>query len=139
MDSASLVIEKKEYILLKRLINLSGYYKDRTLLKNLEKLSSKLETAQIYSEDEMPNNVVRINSIVTINSKDNHQENFQLVLPAKDNSNQSNVSLFTHLGAALIGQMEGNEITVDYASNKKTLLITKVSQQNKNISLDMVL
>jgi regulator of nucleoside diphosphate kinase len=139
MDSASLVVEKKEYILLKRFINISGYYKDRALLKNLKKLSSELETAQIYSEDEMPKNVVRINSIVTTTSKDNHKETFQLVMPVKDNSNLSNVSLFTHLGVALIGQTEGNEIIVDYVSNTKTLIITKVSRQNKNISLNMVL
>lgn len=139
MNSENLVFEKKEYILLKRFINLSGYHKNKTLLKNLDKLSSDLEKAQIYSDVEMPKNVVRINSIVTITSKDYHEESFQLRLPAEDKLDQSNVSLLTPLGTALIGQKEGNMITVDYVSNKKTLIITKVNQQNKNISIDMVL
>ncbi len=139
MDSGNLVFEKKEYILLKRLINLSSFYKDKSLQKNLEKLASELETAHIHSEDEMPKNVVRINSIVTIASKEDYQKSFQLTLPSEDNSNQSKVSVFTHLGAALIGQIEGNTITLDYVSNKKNFRILNVTQQNKNISLDMVL
>lgn len=139
MDSASLVIEQKEYILLKRFINLSTYQKDRTLLKNLERLSSELETAQIFSEDKMPTNVVRINSIVTITSKDNHQNTFQLVLPVEDNSDQGKVSLFTNLGTALIGQTEGNEVIIDSIANNTTFRITTVIQRHKNIGLDMVL
>ena len=139
MDSLSLVIEQKEYLLLKRFINLSGYHKDKILLKNLARLSSDLEIAQIYPAIDMPKNVVRINSIVTITSKDIDVKTFQLVLPSEDKSDQRNVSLLTHLGAAVIGQMEGSTITLDHPSSIKKFKITKVNQQNKNISLDMVL
>lgn len=66
-------------------------------------------------------------------------ENFQLVLPVEDNSEQTKVSLISHLGAAIIGQQEGNEITVDYLSYRKVFTIKKVSQQHKIISLDIVL
>lgn len=139
MDSGTLVIEKKEYILIKRLIYLSNFYKDKSLQKTLGKLSCELETAHIYSENEMPKNVVRINSIVTLTSKENYQKGFQLVLSSEDISDQGKVSIFTPLEAALIGQTEGNQITLDYESNEQTFEITKIYQYNKNISLYMVL
>ena len=139
MDSSSLVIEQKEYLLLKRFINLSSYHKDKILLKNLARLSHDLEMAHIYPDIEMPNNVVRINSIVTLSSKYFDMKTFQLVLPAQDKLDHMNVSILTHLGAALIGQTEGSTITLEHLSSLKKVKITEVIQQNKNISLDMVL
>jgi len=139
MNTENLIVEKKEFILLKRFITLSSYHRAKTLLRHLKELSSNLETACVYSEDEIPKNVVRINSIVTVSTKRGGKKDFQLVLPSKENSSQNKISLLSCLGAAIIGKIEGSTITLDTPSNKKILRIEKVSQQNKNISLDILL
>mgnify|MGYP000347880173 CR=1 FL=1 len=58
MKYGSLVIEKKEYVLLKRLMNLSGYYKDETFRKSVEKLVHELKSAHIIDDDEMPDEML---------------------------------------------------------------------------------
>jgi regulator of nucleoside diphosphate kinase len=139
MNCEDLVIEKKEYVLLKRSVNLSNFYKDRTFRDILEKLSHILQNARVCSEDEMPKNVVRLNSIVTIVSNDLGPEIFQLVLPSDITSEDSRISLCTPEGLSMIGRKEGDKIDLSFSSEKISYLIMKVEQQKKNISLDMVL
>ena len=139
MESSNLVFEKKEYLLLKRLINLSFYVNDETSLNTLEKLSSSLEKAQINHDLDMPKNVVRINSMVTLSFMDLHVSTLQLVMPSENQSGQNKVSIVTLLGAALIGQREGTTITLKDSTRIMKFKIIKVNQVNKNISLDMIL
>ena len=139
MESSNLVFEKKEYLLLKRLINLSVYVNDETSLNTLEKLSSSLEKAQINHDLDMPKNVVRINSMVTLSFMDLHVSTLQLVMPSENQSGQNKVSIVTLLGAALIGQREGTTISLKDSTRIMKFKIIKVNQVNKNISLDMIL
>lgn len=139
MKYGNLVIEKKEYVLLKRLMNLSGYYKDETFRKSVKKLVSELESAQIVDDDEMPDDVVRFNSVITIGSKDGWQRRFKLVLPTESNIKEDRVSITTPMGAAVIGYSVGDTLIWEFPSGIKELTIEKVSQEKKNINLDMVL
>ena len=52
--------------MLKRLMNLTGYYKDNTLRSSVKKLVGEMETAQILDDGEMPKDVIRFNTMVTI-------------------------------------------------------------------------
>ena len=139
MESSNLVFEKKEYLLLKRLINLSVYVNNETSLSTLEKLSRSLEKAQINHDLDMPKNVVRINSMVTLSFMDLHVSTLQLVMPSENQSGQNKVSIVTLLGAALIGQKEGTTISLKDSTRIMKFKIIKVNQVNKNISLDMIL
>lgn len=139
MSYEGLLVEKKEYVLLKRSVNLSTFYKDKYLRSTLEKLSHKLENARVCSEDEMPKNVVRLNSKVTIASTCGHEETFQLVLPSKMTSKKNQISLFTEKGVSAIGRKEGQSFSLNVPSERNRYTIVKVNQQNKNIGIDMVL
>ena len=68
MKYGSLILEKKEYVYLKRILNISGYGNDASVTKSLVKLSEELKTAQIVDDDQVPEDIVRFNSIVTIAS-----------------------------------------------------------------------
>ena len=81
MKYNTIVIEKKEYVLLKRYMNLSGYYKDDTFRKSVKKLVGELDSAKIADENDMPDDVIRFNTTVTIVSKTGWRKKFQLVLP----------------------------------------------------------
>lgn len=139
MKHGNLIIEKKEYVLLKRLMNLSGYYKDETLRKSVKKLLGELESALVLEDVKMPDDVVRFNSVITIGSKEGWHKTFQLVLPNESNIKEDKISITTPMGAAVIGYAEGDTIIWEFPNGIKELTIEKIEYERKHISLDMVL
>lgn len=139
MKREGLIIEKKEYVLLKRYINISNFYKDEALRNVFKHLSYALESALVCSENQMPKNSVRLNSIVTIVSSDGITETFQLVLPSEMTSDKTKMALFSPKGIAVIGRKEGDIVELVLANKKLGYSIANVKQENKNISLDMVI
>lgn len=139
MKYGRLIIEKKEYLLLKRLMNISGYYKDETFRKSVEKLVGELESANIVDDKETPNDVIRFNSTVTVGSKNGWKKTFQVVLPTESNVKENKISISTPMGAAVMGYAEGDSIVWEFPSGEQHLTIEKVIQEKKHINLDMVL
>lgn len=139
MDKNVLIVEKKEYVLIKRAINFSSYIQDIVLQGILKRFSGALETAHICSEGEIPKNIVRINSKVTIEYPDGKLETFQLVLQGVKDPLENKVSLFNEKGASVFGKKEGDSIRLGSSKFKEAYRIISVKQRNKNISLDMVL
>lgn len=139
MKYSNLVIEKKEYVLLKRLMNLTGYYKDNTLRSSVKKLVGEMETAQILDDGEMPKDVIRFNTMVTIASEAGWHKKFKLVLPSNSDVKNNHISILTPMGAAVIGYAEGDSLVWEFPSGNQQLQIEKVEQENQSINLDMVL
>ena len=139
MKYGNLVIEKKEYVLLKRLMNLTGYYKDNTLRSSVKKLVGEMETAQILDDGEMPKDVIRFNTMVTIVSEAGWHKKFKLVLPSNSDVKNNHISILTPMGAAVIGYAEGDSLVWEFPSGNQQLHIEKVEQENQSINLDMVI
>lgn len=139
MKYGNLVIEKKEYVLLKRLMNLSGYYRDNTLRSSVKKLVGEMETAQILDDAEMPKDVIRFNTMATIVSEAGWHKKFKLVLPSNSDVKNNHISILTPMGAAVIGYAEGDSLVWEFPSGNQQLHIEKVEQENQSINLDMVL
>lgn len=135
----SLVIEKKEFVLLKRLLNLTGYYKEDIMRQSVRKLGSELESAKICDETEMPVDVIRFNTMITIVSKNGWQRKFKLVLPGDSDVKNDKVSILTPMGAAVVGYAEGDRLEWEFPSGKQQLTIEKVEQENQYINASMIL
>jgi regulator of nucleoside diphosphate kinase len=129
MKYGSLVLEKKEYVYLKRILNISGYAVDFEIQKSLIKLSDELKTAHILEEEEMPEDVVRLNSIVKVISGDLWEKTFQLVPPSKKDEKNNKISVFTPMGAALIGYSVNDILLWDFPMGLKELKIIEVTQE----------
>ncbi|SDE88838.1 regulator of nucleoside diphosphate kinase [Pricia antarctica] len=138
MKYKNLIIEKKEYVLLKRYMNLSGYYQDETLRKSVRKLLGELDSAQICDEADMPKDVIRFNTMVTIVSKKGWHKTFTLVLPTDSDMKNDKISILTPMGAAVIGYAEGDSVTWEFPSGEQQLIIEKVEQENKYIKANMI-
>ncbi|CAM3333505.1 GreA/GreB family elongation factor [Zobellia roscoffensis] len=138
MKYGGLVIEKKEYVLLKRFMNLSGYYKDKTLRKSVEKLVGELESAQIHDEADMPEDVIRFNSTISITSENGWKKKFKLVLPTESDVNSSKISILTPMGAAVIGYAKGDTLIWDFPAGEQCMLIELVEQEHKYIDIDSI-
>mgnify|MGYP003134145851 CR=1 FL=1 len=111
MKYGSLILEKKEFVTLKRLLNLSGNYKDASRKNSVLRLQNELESAIVSNEDEMPDDVIRFNSEVTIVSSDGWEN-----------------SVLTPMGLAVMGYAKGDVIDWEFPGGAKSLKVTEVKQ-----------
>lgn len=130
MKYGKLILEKKEYVMIKQLLNLTKDYEDSTQKVSLTKFAKEIETADILDDDKMPEDVVRINSEITIATKDGWQYTFQVVLPAESNNSQKKISLLTPMGAAVLGYSKDDNISWTFPGGDKEIVILDVKQNN---------
>jgi len=126
MKYGSIILEKKEFVTLKRLLNLSGDYKDAARKNSVLRLQNELETAIVSNEEEMPDDIIRINSEVTIVSSDGWENTFQLVSPTESNYSNNKISVLTPMGLAVIGYAQGDVIDWEFPGGIKSLQVKEV-------------
>ncbi|WP_341214717.1 GreA/GreB family elongation factor [uncultured Wocania sp.] len=138
MKYGSLILEKKEYVYLKRILNISGYVGDFNTQKSLQELTEQLKTAHILDENEMPDDVVRFNSKVTVVSDKGWEKNLQVVIPMEKDMKQNKISILTPMGSALFGYAKDDAILWELPAGKQQLKIADVSQEETFSGMDLV-
>lgn len=133
MKYGSLILEKRDYLKLKRILNFHRYYEDYAHKDALERLKERINEAQIQDEVEVPDDVVRLNSKITVFSKEMGSQKIQLVAPSEENSKEGNTSVISTVGANLIGLAVGDTVQIGIPSDFKSLKITKV-ENTSNLS-----
>lgn len=139
MKYKQLFIEKKEYVLLKRYVNLGAHYNDATLWQSIQKLLTELDSAKILDEADMPGDVVRFHSMITVTSENRWRRRVQLVLPPEKDVSKDKISILTPMGIALFGYAEGDVVSWEFPSGPKQLRIEKVEQQPVFIDTNLLL
>lgn len=137
MKYGSLIIEKKEYVYLKRILNISGYAEDFETQKSLQRFNDEIKNAQIVNEDEMPIDVIRFNSKMVVHSEKGWKKMIQLVTPSEKDSTKDKISILTPMGAALFGYSEGDTMEWDFPSGKQQLKIVEVSQDKNQDKIEV--
>ena len=137
MKYGSLIIEKKEYVYLKRILNISGYAEDFQTQKSLQRLSEELKNAQIVDEADIPDDVIRFNSNIMVHSENGWEKTMQLVIPADKNAKQDKISILTPMGAALFGYSEGDSIEWDFPSGKQKIELVAVTQAESRKKIEL--
>ncbi|MFD1160926.1 GreA/GreB family elongation factor [Hwangdonia seohaensis] len=138
MKYGSLILEKKEYVYLKRILNISGYVGDFNTQKSLQELTEQLKTAHILDENEMPDDVVRFNSKVTVVSDKGWEKTLQVVIPMDKDMKQNKISILTPMGSALFGYAKDDAILWEFPAGKQQLKISDVSQEETFSGMDLV-
>lgn len=138
MRYGNLILEKKEYVFLKRLLNVSSYYKDQNTKDSLKKLSAELTTALICDNEDMPEDIIRFNSMVTVTSGE-WQMQFQLVIPTDRDIATNKVSILAPMGSAVMGYAEGDSVSWNFPNGVKELQITNVKQSERSIDIDVLI
>jgi len=128
MKYGSLILEKKEYVFLKRILNISGYAEDFEIQKSLQRLSDELKSAQIMDEENMPNDVIRFNSKIMVYSENGWEKTIQLVIPSEKDPKQTKISVLTPMGAALFGYSEGDTVVWNFPTGEQKIKIVAVTQ-----------
>lgn len=139
MKYGSLILEKKEYVYLKRILNISGYDGNHEIQKCLTNLSEELKTAHIVDEDEMPQDVIRFNSKVTVVFDNGIEKTIQLVIPTDRDVKTNRISVLTPMGSALIGYSKDDSIEWDFPNGKHQITILEVDQEETFNGIDLAI
>jgi regulator of nucleoside diphosphate kinase len=139
MKYENLILEKKEYVYLKRILNISGYSKDFKTQRSLQRLFDELTTAQIVDDSEMPEDVIRFNTKVKVIAENGWEKTLQIVIPSERDLTQDKISILTPIASALIGYAEGDEIIWDFPIGKKQIKIVEVIQDENLKRIELTL
>lgn len=96
-------------------------------------LEEELGRALLVSDDELPDNVVGMNSLVRFEYLDDaKQSSITLVYPLDANIEENKISILTPIGSALIGLRVGQVIRWPFPNGKeKQLKVLSVSSQQR--------
>jgi regulator of nucleoside diphosphate kinase len=107
---SNIIINRLDYARIKRCIN------DAKQIKSIsnaeaEKLMKELDSAKIVTPENIPSNVVTMNSIVKVSFLNNNKQvQFQIVYPDLANIRENKISIFSPIATALIGYKVADEI-----------------------------
>lgn len=124
MKTEQLIIVKKELELLQKHLahsDLSEF--------NRNKLLAELKSAKIMKEQDLPADVVCLDSKIEIQELTSKQKfTFHLVLPSEANMKQKKISVFAPIGIALLGYRTGSTVQWEMPNGLKTFEILHVVQ-----------
>ena len=83
----------------------------RGVQAGLQMLEDILDLARVVQPEELPGNVVTMNSHVLFEDLDTHEkESVSIVYPAQTDPASGKISILSPVGAALLGEAEGSEL-----------------------------
>lgn len=128
MKYGKLIVEKKEYAIMRRLLLQAQHKQDSIYSASVAKLSEELRSAEIQEGESVPADIVRLNSIVTISTPYNKEKSFQLVMPEKSNIAENKLSVMAPMGLALFGYAQDDQVSWEFPSGINKITILKVQQ-----------
>lgn len=126
MEKIKLIIEKNELEVLKDLVKNSNYFNDNVLKHSVKELVEEFKESQILSQDEMPSDVVRLNSKVTVHLGNGWTNKFKIVHPKDSNIKENLFSILSPMGFALYGHRKGDVFTWEFPAGAQTITVTEV-------------
>lgn len=125
MEKNQLIITKKEYELLSNHLKLSSRLSDF----NKDKLHNELKSAQIVTKENLPDNAIVLDTIVTIQDEETAQEfTFHLVTPEEANMRLNKLSVLAPIGIALLGYTSGARVDWEMPTGVKKFKVIRVSR-----------
>ena len=96
--------------------------------EDANELETEIKKATLVNKEEMPADIVRLNSMVTIKEEKGKKEmQVTVVTPEKADIRQRKISIMSPIGTALIGFRKGQKISWKVPSGKKVFTILDVA------------
>ena len=100
----------------------------RVPVESLDALEGELSRATIVSADDVPADVIAMNSMVWFQDLDSEEvETYTLVYPNEADVIRDRISVLAPIGTALLGYRVGDTIEWTVPAGKRRIQITKVS------------
>ncbi len=139
MKYGSLILEKKEYVYIKSMLNIAEHSENSQVQKSLLKFSEELKTATILGEEAMLADVVRLHSTVTIASGGTWEKTIQIVKPTEKDLKNNKVSILTPIAIALFGYALNDVVHWELPGGNKEVKILKIIQKEEKEQLSSLL
>ena len=139
MKYGNIILEKKEYVYLKRLLNLNSYTNNTNTQSSIQRLIEELKTAQIVDEAEMPEDVIRFNSNVTVTAEHGWENTLKVVVPSERSVKKHKISVLSPMGIALFGYSENDELVWDFPGGQRKIKIVAVNQDENHKRIEVLL
>src|SRR6476661_7683582 len=103
---------------------------DRSVLQYLKELEKELDRANIVKPEEIPTDVITMNSTFRLHDLDSGQDFvYTLVFPARADSASGKISIFAPLGTAVLGYRVGDTVEWEAPAGRKKLELKKIVYQ----------
>ena len=139
MKYGNIILEKKEYVYLKRLLNLNTYANNSNTQSSIQRLIEELKTAQIVDEINMPEDVIRFNSNVKVIAENGWENTLKIVVPSEKNVKEHKISVLSPIGIALFGYSENDELVWDFPGGQRKIKIVAVNQDENHKRIEVLL
>ncbi|UII35018.1 GreA/GreB family elongation factor [Fulvivirga ulvae] len=129
MKYENIILEENEYILITGLLN--RYLTSEACLNEdwCLNLNQELSEAVVKSNSEMPGDVVRMNSVIDVETDFGVKNDIILVKPAERDINDNKVSVLSPMGSALIGYAQGDQVVWNLPKGKSIIKILRVTNK----------
>ncbi|MGH7875024.1 MAG: nucleoside diphosphate kinase regulator [Candidatus Binatia bacterium] len=118
---------------LKRLKGLISYAEgrwDKRVLPYLDELDKELDRAEIVKPEEIPTDVITMNSTFRLRNLDTAEEVvYTLVFPAKADSMSRQISILAPVGTAVLGYRVGDTVEWKVPAGLKRLKVKEIVYQ----------
>ena len=129
----SLILEKKDFVMILRHRESGQRIEDYSHLDALQRLEENMAKATVHNLEDMPEDIIRLYSWVTVSSTSGWQKTFQVMLPYEQDINQDRISVQSDLGATVFGHAEGDLVQFGIPIGVIHLKIEKVEQSTSYI------
>jgi regulator of nucleoside diphosphate kinase len=115
---------------LKGLIKYAEEHWDQRVLAYLEDLDEELERAEVVKPENIPNDVITMNSTFHLSDLDSGEETvYTLVFPAKADSTNGKISILAPVGTAVLGYRVGDTVEWKVPGGLKRLKVNEIVYQ----------
>ncbi len=122
-----LLLRKEDYEIIMGYLK-KGIGRSTFTKQNAEELEAELLKAKLVSDEELPGDVVRLNSFVTIRDEQAKKTmEVKVVTPEKADIKQKMISVLSPVGTALIGFRKGQQVSWRVPAGEKTFSILEVT------------
>lgn len=129
-DKNKIYISEFDMKRLKGLIKFAEERWDKRVVKYLEELDEELDRAEIVKPEEIPTNVITMNSTFRLIDLDSGEELvYTLVFPANANSTNGRISILAPVGTAVLGYRVGDTVEWPVPAGMKKLRVEEIVYQ----------
>jgi regulator of nucleoside diphosphate kinase len=128
-EENDIIITARDHAELSSVIAVTGKVSQRVKWE-LRLLEDELKRARIVAAEEVPPDVITINSRVELLDLESRERmEFTLVFPADENVNDGKISVLAPLGTAMLGYRVGDEFVWHVPHGLRRLKVTKLQFQ----------
>ncbi len=129
MNQPSIYITTQDAEKLRKLMR-EAYHSDYRGSDYLKKLAGEIEKASVVQPDQIPSNVITLNSTARlVDQQTNEEMIYTLVFPEDADPSQGKISILAPIGTAMLGYKVGDTFEWDTPGGKRIIRVKEILYQ----------